>query len=79
MTGVVESLHDQPIRDDRWRIRVRGEVSGVKGNRRVLWVRLTGQDAYRAAIAAHQEQHRVRARGALVCRTRWRWPLPGPR
>jgi hypothetical protein len=65
VTGIVESLHNQPTHDDRWRIRVRGEVSGVKGNRRVLWVRLTGQDAYRAAIAAHQEQHRVRARGAL--------------
>jgi hypothetical protein len=65
VTGTVESLHDQPTRDDRWRIRVRGEVAGAKGNRRVLWVRLTGQDAYHAAIAAHREQHRVRARGVL--------------
>jgi hypothetical protein len=65
VTGTVESLHDQPNRDDRWRIRVRGEVSGAKGNRRVLWVRLTGQDAYHAAIAAHREQQPVRARGAL--------------
>jgi hypothetical protein len=65
VTGLVESLHDEPTRADRWRIRVRGEVSGSKGNRRVLWVRLAGQDAYHAAIAAHQQQHRVRARGAL--------------
>jgi len=65
VTGTVESLHDQPARDDRWRIRVRGEVSGAKGNRRVLWVRLTGPDAYHDAIAAHREQHPVRARGAL--------------
>lgn len=65
VTGIVEGLHDQPTRDDRWRIRVRGEVEGTKGNRRVLWVRLTRQDAYHAAIAAHREQSRVRARGAL--------------
>ncbi len=65
VTGTVESLHDQPNRDDRWRIRVRGQVAGARGNRRVLWVRLTGQDAYHAALTAHREQHRVRARGAL--------------
>ncbi|HEX2134082.1 MAG TPA: hypothetical protein VHH15_21275 [Actinophytocola sp.] len=65
VTGVVEVLHDQPRRKDRWRIRVRGEVAGTKGNRRVLWVRLATEDAYHAAIAAHQAQQRVRARGAL--------------
>jgi hypothetical protein len=65
VTGVVEILHDQPRRDDRWRIRVRGEVAGTKGNRRVLWVRLADQDTYHAAITAHQAQQRVRARGAL--------------
>jgi hypothetical protein len=65
VTGMVESLHDQPARADRWRIRVRGEVSGVTGNRRVMWIRLTGQDAYHAAIVAHREQGRVRARGVL--------------
>jgi hypothetical protein len=64
VTGMVESLYDQPAREDRWRIRVRGEVSGTKGNRRVLWVRL-GQSTYHAALTAHREQHRVRARGAL--------------
>ncbi|MCT2587011.1 hypothetical protein [Actinophytocola gossypii] len=65
VTGLVEVLHDQPRRNDRWRIRVRGEVAGTKGNRRVLWVRLPGQDTYHAAITAHQSQQRVRARGAL--------------
>ncbi|WP_036571530.1 hypothetical protein [Nocardia sp. BMG51109] len=65
VTGIVESLHDQPAHADRWRIRVRGEVSGAKGNRRVLWVRLMGQDSYHAAITAHRERHRIRARGVL--------------
>lgn len=65
VTGAVESLHDQPNRADRWRIRVRGEVAGVRGNRRVLWVRLPDRDAYHAAIAAHQAQQRVRASGVL--------------
>ncbi|RSM62356.1 hypothetical protein DMH03_09570 [Amycolatopsis sp. WAC 01376] len=65
VTGVVEGLHDQPAHDDRWRIRIRGEIAGVNGSRRVLWARLSGQDAYSAAIAAHQERHLVRARGAL--------------
>ena len=65
VTGAVESLHDEPARADRWRIRVRGEVAAAKGNRRVLWVRLPDQDAYHAAIAAHQAQQQVRARGVL--------------
>lgn len=65
VTGAVESLHDDPSRSDRRRIKVRGEVAGAQGNRRVLWVRLRDDDAYHAAIAAHQTRLRVRAAGEL--------------
>lgn len=66
-TGVVESLHDDPARGDRWRVRVRGEIVTPhgRGSRRTVWVRLTDRRAYDQAIAAHQVQAQVRARGAL--------------
>ncbi|MPZ82950.1 MAG: hypothetical protein GEV28_22150 [Actinophytocola sp.] len=65
VTGAIESLHDDPGRADRWRVRIRGQVAGTHGNRRVLWVRLPDQDAYHAALAAHQARQRVRAKGVL--------------
>jgi hypothetical protein len=66
ITGLVESLHDQPRGTDRWRIKVRGD-SVEPGGRigRTMWVRLDGQAPYDRAIAAHRARQRVRARGVL--------------
>jgi len=67
ITGLVESLHDDANRADRWRIKVRGEVAVSRGvsARRTLWVRLDGHAAYDLAIAAHREQQPVQAQGRL--------------
>jgi hypothetical protein len=48
VTGVVESLHNGSAGDDRWRIKVRGELrtEHVESSRRVVWVRLGNQAAY---------------------------------
>jgi hypothetical protein len=60
-------LHDRPESDDRWRIRIRGELRmrGGTGIGRTVWVRLNGQAPYDRAIAAHRARQRVRARGDL--------------
>ncbi|MGH3166486.1 MAG: hypothetical protein ACRDN0_11415 [Trebonia sp.] len=67
VTGYVESLHDQPETADRWRIKVRGDLTtrGRTGYSRTVWIRLDGQDAYDHAIAAHRDRLLVRARGEL--------------
>jgi hypothetical protein len=67
VTGTVESLHDRPEGDDRWRIRIRGDFStqGEHGIGRAVWVRLNSQIPYDRAIAAHRMRQRVRARGDL--------------
>lgn len=68
VTGVVESLHDDANRADRWRIKIRGEVTGTRGvsARRTLWVRLDNPRAYDLAIQAHREQQIVRAEGVAA-------------
>jgi hypothetical protein len=67
VTGYVESLHDQPETADRWRIKVRGDLTtgGGTGFGRSVWIRLDGQDSYDRAIAAHRDRLLVRARGEL--------------
>lgn len=65
VTGLVESLHDDEDGEQRWRIRVRGELRtdrSVSGGRGV-WVRLAGPDPYRRAIAAHRDRRPVRVTG----------------
>jgi hypothetical protein len=67
ITGVIESLHDEPFGSDRWRVRVRGELVVEEGEvdpRRPVWVRLGSSD-YQQAIEAHREHRAVRARGRL--------------
>ncbi len=67
ITGVIESLHDEPFGSDRWRVRVRGELvtdDGDVDSRRPVWVRLSSSD-YQRAIEAHREHRTVRARGRL--------------
>ena len=70
VAGVVESLYDQAQGTDRWRVKVRGELTSRAGTApaRTVWVRLDGQEPYDLAIAAHQEKRRVRARAALTAR-----------
>jgi hypothetical protein len=67
VTGFVESLHDQPETADRWRVKVRGDLTTQGGTAfgRAIWVRLDGQASYDRAIAAHQARHLVRMRGEL--------------
>ncbi len=67
VAGFVESLHDQPETADRWRVKVRGDLTMRGGTAfgRTIWVRLDGQASYDRAIAAHQAQHLVRVRGDL--------------
>jgi hypothetical protein len=67
MSGFVESLHDQPETADRWRIKVRGDLTTRSGTgfNRTVWIRLDGQDSYDRAIAAHRDRLLVRARGEL--------------
>ena len=65
--GLVESLHDDPHGDDRWRIRVRGDVltnAGTAHERRAIWLRLTRED-YPRAVDAHVRRLQVRAAGRL--------------
>ncbi|WP_326561216.1 hypothetical protein [Micromonospora sp. NBC_01796] len=65
--GVIESLHDEATGSDRWRVRVRGELTTEGGEidpRRPVWVRLTSSE-YRRAMEAHREHRTVRARGRL--------------
>lgn len=65
ITGVVESLHDEPQGTDRWRVRVRGEmIMGGLREQRVMWLRLTHAD-YSKAVDAHVTRRTVRAHGLL--------------
>jgi hypothetical protein len=65
MTGFVESLYDQPETADRWRIKVRGDLTTPSGTGfgRTVWIRLDGQDSYDRAIAAHRGRLLVWASG----------------
>ena len=67
VAGFVESLHDQPETGDRWRVKVRGDLTTRGGTAfgRTLWVRLDGQASYDRAIAVHQARQLVRVRGDL--------------
>jgi hypothetical protein len=60
MTGVIESLNDEPHGSSRWRIRIRGG-----GGERPVWARLDSQESYDRAIAAHRAQQRVRVSGEM--------------
>jgi hypothetical protein len=67
ITGVIESLHDEPFGSDRRRVRVRGELvtdDRVVDSRRPVWVRLRSSE-YQQAIEAHREHRPVRAQGKL--------------
>jgi hypothetical protein len=67
LLGFVEGLHDRPETADRWRVKVRGDLTtrGSTAFGRTVWVRLGEQASYDRAIAAHQARHLVRMRGDL--------------
>jgi hypothetical protein len=65
--GFIESLHDQPETADRWRVKVRGDLTrrGSTTFGRTIWVRLDGRASYDRAIDAHQARHLVQVSGDL--------------
>jgi hypothetical protein len=71
VTGIIEGLHDDPKRDDRWRVQVRGELrtEESRSSRRAVWVRLSDQDTYDDAIAAHRARRPIHASGELSSAT----------
>lgn len=71
VTGVVEGLYDDAAGDDRWRIKVRGELrtEQVERPRRAVWVRLADQVAYDRAITAHRERSVITVFGELSSTT----------
>jgi hypothetical protein len=72
VTGVVEGLHDDAAGNDRWRIKVRGELRTghiERSRRAAIWVRLTDQAAYDQAIKAHRERRVITVSGELSSAT----------
>jgi hypothetical protein len=71
VTGVVEGLHDDAAGDDRWRIKVRGELTTehLERSRRAVWVRLEDQAAYDRAFIAQREQRVITMEGELSSTT----------
>ncbi|MHC3470343.1 hypothetical protein ACYF6T_16695 [Streptomyces sp. 7R007] len=67
VTGVVEGLHDDSSGNDRWRIKVRGELrtEHTELARRAVWVRLPDQVSYDRAITAHRERREITVMGEL--------------
>ncbi|MFC8519468.1 hypothetical protein [Streptomyces sp. NPDC057257] len=71
VSGVVEGLHDDASGNDRWRIRVRGDLRTEHAEpvRRAVWVRLPDQESYDRAITAHREGREVEVAGELSSTT----------
>ena len=67
MTGSVVMLQNQAQITDRWRIKVRGDLTfhGSVGFGRTVWVQLDGPAAYDRAISAHRADHLVRVTGTM--------------
>ena len=80
VSGVVEGLHDDAAGNDRWRIKVHGELRTEHADRarRAVWVRLSDQAAYDMAIAAHRQQRVITMTGELSSVTGRVELVPGP-
>ncbi|MFI7067442.1 hypothetical protein ACIBL3_41060 [Kribbella sp. NPDC050124] len=65
ITGRVESLHDNDGGTDRWRVKVRGQVRSENQvfSRRSIWIRLSSQEQYDVAWAAHRNHQQVQITG----------------
>ncbi|MEU4192612.1 hypothetical protein AB0E69_11970 [Kribbella sp. NPDC026611] len=72
IVGQIEALHDSATGDDRWRVKVRGQLTAGdrRPTRRVIWVRLAEQADYELALAAHQGQKRIEVTGTWTDRMR---------
>lgn len=81
VTGVVEGLYDDAAGDDRWRIKVRGDLytERTERSRRAVWVRLGDQAAYDRAIDAHRLQRVITVAGELSSATGRVELVPGRR
>lgn len=81
VVGVVEGLYDDAAGDDRWRIKVRGELrtEHIERSRRAVWVRLADQDAYDLAITAHRQRRVITVAGELSSTTGRVELVPGRR
>lgn len=71
VTGIVEGLHDDAGGEDRWRMRIRGELhtASLHRSRRAVWVRLADQVEYDRAIEAHRERRVITVVGDLSSTT----------
>jgi hypothetical protein len=71
VTGVVEGLYDDAAGNDRWRIKIRGELrtEHIQRARRAVWVRLANQSAYDRAITAHRQRRPITVTGELSSTT----------
>ncbi|GAA3560796.1 hypothetical protein GCM10022419_046790 [Nonomuraea rosea] len=81
VSGVIEGLHDDAAGNDRWRIRVRGELHTEQADRarRAVWVRLTDQATYDRAMTAHRERRAITVTGELSSATGRVELVPGQR
>ncbi|WP_285628068.1 hypothetical protein [Kineosporia sp. NBRC 101677] len=80
VSGLIEGLHDDANGDDRWRIKVRGELrtDRSEGPRRAVWVRLAGQAEYDRAMSAHRDRRTIHVSGDLSSATGRVELIPGP-
>ncbi|WP_405644386.1 hypothetical protein [Streptomyces sp. NBC_00019] len=80
LSGVVEGLHDDAAGNDRWRIKVRGELRTEHAElvRRAVWVRLPDQASYDRAITVHRERQVITVTGELSSATGRVELVPGP-
>jgi hypothetical protein len=71
VSGVVEGLYDDAAGNDRWRIKVRGELrtEHAERARRAVWVRLPDQASYDRAITVHRERRVITVTGELSSMT----------
>lgn len=67
--GRVDGLHDEAGSSDRWRVKVRGALTGASPTPRgAIWVRLDDQRGYDHAVEAYRTGRRLRATGRLTSR-----------
>lgn len=72
VTGIVSGLEDDSANGDRWRIKIRGDLSterAEQSRRATVWVRLADQSTYDRAIVAHQQRRRLTVSGELTSST----------
>lgn len=71
VTGLIKGLHDDEAANDRWRIKVRGQLrtKQAEQSRRAVWIRLPDQATYDRAMIAHRQDRLITAEGELSSTT----------